>query len=112
MTNENKKSFFMKTFGVVYRELSMKVLSASLFISFMLLDYFLLTRTTSWERFIQDNNPVYIWLTIGLSIINNLLIAIVITTLVYAFEKAKQKTHTKLANSSMGIFLSLVSLAC
>ena len=112
MTNENKKSFFMKTLQNVYKDFSMKILSLSLFISFMLLDYFLLTRTTSWERFIQDNNPIYIWLTIGLSIINNLLIGIVITTLVYAFEKAKQKTHTEVANSSMGIFLSLVSVGC
>ncbi len=112
MTNENKKSFFMKTLKSVYENLSMKVLSLSLFISFMLLDYFLLTRTTSWERFIQDNNPVYIWLTIGLSIINNILIGVVITTLVYVFEKVKQKTHTELANSSMGVFLSLISVGC
>lgn len=101
-----------KTLDKVFKQPSYVALSGFIFSTFMLLDYFLLTRTTSWQRFIQDNNPTFTVLTIVFSIINNLLIAVVMTSLVYVFEKVKQKSHTEMANSTMGVFLSLVSVGC
>ncbi len=101
-----------KTLDKVYSQPSYVTLSGFIFSTFMLLDYFLLTRTTSWQRFIQDNNSTFTLATLVLSFINNVFIAIVMTALVYVFEKIKQKSHTEMANSTMGVFLSLVSVGC
>lgn len=96
----------------VFAKPSFVFLAIFILITFLLIDYFLLTRSTSWKSFIQDNNPIYTMLAIVLSIVNNIFIAIVLTTIVYMFEKIKQKTHTEVANSTIGIFLSLVSVGC
>jgi len=101
-----------KTLDKVYKQPSYIALSGFIFTTFVLLDYFLLTRTTSWQQFIQENNPTFTVLTIVLSMLNNIFIALVMTALVFVFEKVKQKSHIEMANSSMGVFLSLVSVGC
>lgn len=100
------------TLKKIYSQPSFIMLSIFIFTTFIFLEYFLLTRTTSWQRFLQDNNPWYMWLTIGMSIINTFFVAVVLTTLIYVFEKVKEKTHTEVANSTMGVFLNLISVGC
>ncbi len=100
------------TLKKIYAQPSLIMLSIFIFTTFLFLEYFLLTRTTSWQRFLQDNNSWFIGLTIAMSLINTLFIAIVLTALVYVFEKIKEKTHTEVANSTMGIFLNLISVGC
>ncbi len=103
---------FKKNFSIVYQGLKDYFLTLSLFFSFSFLDYFLLTRTTSWERFLTDNQPLFVFLTIILSIINNLLIAVVLTFFVYIFDKKKTTSISEKTNFGIGVFLSLVSVGC
>lgn len=78
-----------KSFRDVYQKVSFSALTLSLFFVFLFLDYFLLTRVTSFERFLVDNNRLFVFLTIVFSILNNFLIAIALTFLIYLVEKNK-----------------------
>lgn len=105
-------NFFKKNFSIVYQSSKDYFLTLSLFFSFSLLNYFLLTRTTSWERFLTDNQPFFVFLTIVLSIINNLLIAVVLTFFVYILDKKKSTSISEKTNFGIGLFLSLLSVGC
>lgn len=96
----------------IYRSLTNLVLTLSLFISFTLINYFLLTRTTSFERFLLDNNRLFVFLSILLGLINNLLISVALTFLVFFIEKRKKVTASSLNNDLLAIFFNLVSTGC
>lgn len=96
----------------VFKRISLRVLVISLFTNFLFLDYFLLTRTTSWESFLIDNNQSYVFGAIFLSLVNNSLIAIVLTQLVFVLEERKKYPGSFLSNSLIGTFLSLISVGC
>lgn len=96
----------------IYRSFTNLVLTFIFFISFTLIDYFLLTRTTSFERFLLDNSRLFVFLSILLSLINNLLIAIALTLLVFLIEKRKKTGGSTLTNNLLAIFFSLVSTGC
>ncbi|MFN4212733.1 MAG: hypothetical protein ACK4FL_02085 [Microgenomates group bacterium] len=102
---------FKKAYEKIYRRFSFIVLTFSLFLIFSLLDYFLLTRTTSWERFLTDNNRLFVFLTINLGVLNNILIATALTFLVYIIEE-RQRLLTTTTNTVIGVFLSLISVGC
>jgi len=103
---------FKKSFSLVYQNLSSYALTASLLITFFFLDYFLLTRTTSLERFFADNNRLFVSITIILTFFNNFLIAFVLTFLIAAVDKKKKLLKSAGINSGVGIFLSLISVGC
>lgn len=96
----------------IYSRVSFIVLSLSLFVGFALVDYFLLTRTTSWESFLKDNNPLYVFLSINLSWMNNFLIAVTLTFLIYIIEERKKYYGAAVSNSMIGTLLSLISVGC
>lgn len=96
----------------IYSRFSLIMLSVSIFVLLALLDFFLLTRTTSWDQFINANNPLYVFLAINLSWINNLFISFAITMLVYIVDEKKKHYAAAAPNSFIGIFLSLVSVGC
>jgi hypothetical protein len=100
------------SFQKLYQRLSLVFLTISLFLVFLFLDYFLLARTTSWEKFISDNSRLFVFLTVNLSVLNNLLIAVALTFLVYIIEKKKELSGPTGPNTLIGIFLSLVSVGC
>lgn len=96
----------------IYRRMSLVFLTISLFFVFLFLDYFLLTRTTSWEKFLTDNNRWYVFLAVNLSLLNNLLISVALTILLYLIEMKKKVGKSAASNSTIGVFLSLVSVGC
>lgn len=100
-----------KTFRDVYQKLSFFALTFSLFFVFLFLDYFLLTRVTSFERFLIDNNRLFVFLTIVFSLLNNFLIAVALTFLIYLVEKKQQLAGGK-TNAFFGVLLSLISVGC
>lgn len=100
-----------RAFQKIYGRFSFVVLTVSLFLVFSLLDFFLLTRTTSWEKFLTDNSRLFVFLTINLSVLNNLLIAVALTFLVYIVEERRQILAAT-TNTTIGVFLSLVSVGC
>lgn len=96
----------------IYQRLTFWVLTVAFFFLFLLLDYFLLTRTTSWERFLTDNHPLFVFLTIILSLLNNLLISFVLTAFVYLLEKKTLVVKSAGINGLIGVGLSLISVGC
>lgn len=96
----------------IYQSFTYLILTVNLFIVFSLINYFLLTFTTSWERFILDNNRVFVFLTFVLGAINNLLIAVSLTMIVFLLEKRKKMIVSNLSNSFLASFLSLLSVGC
>jgi len=104
--------YFRKTLEKVYCRISYITVSFSLFIIFMFLDYLLLTKTTTWDRFLTDNSPAFVVLSISLSIINNVLISVALTLLIYVIEAKKKYAKGTASNSIIGIALSLISVGC
>ena len=100
------------TLKEIYRSFNNFVLTSSLFVSFTLINYFLLTRTTSFERFLLDNSRLFVFLNILFSLINNLLIAIALTFFVFLIEKRKKTDGASLTNNLLAIFFSLISTGC
>lgn len=96
----------------VYQRFSLLVLTVALFLVFLFLDYVLLVQTTSWEKFLTDNNQLFVFLAINLSVINNLLIAVALTFLVYVVEEKRKVFKAAGSNTIIGVFLSLVSVGC
>ncbi len=103
---------FLKALEKMYRHVSYIVISVSLFVVFIFIDYLLLTKTTSWERFLIDNSKLFISLSLLLSIINNILIALALTFLVFVIEQKKKYLKSTASNSIIGVVLSLLSVGC
>lgn len=59
-----------------------------------------------------DNNRLFVFLTINLTFLNNLLIATSLTFLVYVIEKRQYFLKANTSNTAIGVFLSLVSVGC
>lgn len=105
-------NYFLKSLQKVYGRVSYIILFISLFVLFAFLDYLLLTRTTSWERFLSDNNQLFIFLSLGLGFLNNVLIAVALAFLIYILDEKKRLTKGTASNSLIGILLSLISVGC
>jgi hypothetical protein len=104
--------YFLKTLEKVYGRVSYIMLSISLFVVFIFIDYLLLTKTTSWEKFLVDNSKPFIVLSLTLTVVNNVLIAFALTILMYVIEQKKKYAKGTMSNSIAGVVLSLVSVGC
>lgn len=101
-----------KSFKKVCGNFSSWVMGVLFFLIFSFLEYFLLTRTTSWASFLADNNGTFVFLSVIFSFINNLLLAIAFTFIVYIIEAKKKLNNQGLGNSLIGTFLGLISVGC
>ncbi len=104
--------YLKQTFTKVFSQLSNVVMLLAIFFSFLFLDYFLLTRATSWGSFIKENDPFFVMLSIALGLLNNFLISVSLTYLVYIYDKNKNHLGADCANSGIGVFMSLISIGC
>ncbi len=99
-------------FRKVYARFSMIMVTGLNFLLLIELDYFLLTRTTSINSFLSDNSKVFTYLAIILSILNDAMIAVVLTYLVYIVDVRQSISKSSSSNSIIAVFLSLVSVGC
>ena len=104
--------YFKQAFSKVFSKLSYSIMMTSIFFSFFFLDYFLLTRATSWGSFIEDNNPAFVMFSIILSLLNNFLISLALTYLAYVYENKNKYLGSEGSNTGIGVFLSLISVGC
>ncbi len=104
--------YFLKMLEKVYGRVSYIVVSVSLFVVFIFIDYLLLTKTTSWEQFLADNSKMFIFLSFSLTLINNILISLALTILLYVIEQKKKYMKGTTSNSIIGVVLSLLSVGC
>lgn len=88
------------------------VLTVSLFFLFNATQFILLTRATTWDKFIQDNPQWFTFLSVTLGLITNLLIAAAFTYLVYILDKKHKIFKQEGASSFTATFLSTVSVGC
>ncbi|HLC94088.1 MAG TPA: hypothetical protein VJH96_00790 [Patescibacteria group bacterium] len=96
----------------LYARISFFILTITIFVSFMFLNYFLLLRTTTWEKFLQDNPRWFVFASVNLTILNNFLIALAITFFIYLLEKKRSIAVGETSSSLVSTFLSIVSVGC
>ncbi len=96
----------------VYAKTSYLALSVSIFFLLLFLNFFLLTRTTTWEQYMSGNSRMFLFWSISLSILNNLLIAVAVTFLIYIVEMKRKLTKVEGTSPLVSTFLSLISVGC
>lgn len=104
--------YLNKALQKVYTRSSFIGLTVALFGFFALLNYLLLTKTTTWEKFMSDNPTWFIFLSINLSILNIILLAVVLTMVFFVLDEKKKFDRQTGSSTLAGTFLSLVSIGC
>ncbi len=104
--------YIVQALKKVYFRFSMIMVTGLSFVLFLVIDYFLLTRTTSISSFISDNSKVFVYFAVILSALNDLFISVVLTYLVYVIDERRSISKSSSSNSIIAVFLSLVSVGC
>lgn len=101
-----------QTFNKVYKKITYITLTISIFVLFTLLNYILLTRVTAWELFMQNNTQTFIAWSLFLTTVNNILIAIAFTLLIYVIESAQKFSSQFTLSSLISTVFNLISVGC
>ena len=101
-----------KSLQKIYRQFSLRILTGSLFLLFVLFHYLVLLKTTVWVTFITDNHPVFVLFSIGFTLLNSLLMAVSLTGIVYIIDRHKSINRSTTATTTTSLFLSFISTGC
>ncbi len=89
-----------------------KVLLVSLFVNFLVIDYVILTQSTTYRILFAQNTDFYNYASIGLSIVTAILFSIAMTMLAYIFANRKKDLKESAPSGVVGTIFGAVASGC
>lgn len=102
----------LKAIKAVFVDPIFLILAAALGFNFLALDYFIFSKTTTFEVFFLSNSPFYNWTSIILSLLTAVLFGIAIAMVVFILKRKLENAGSSTGSSIFGGVFGVLASGC
>ena len=102
----------LKAVKTVFRDPIFLILAVALGFNFLALDYFVFSRSTTFEVFFLSNSPFYNWTSITLSLLTAVLFGIAAAMVVFILKRKLENAGTSASSSIFGGTFGVIASGC
>ncbi|MDP3995760.1 MAG: hypothetical protein Q8P74_00735 [bacterium] len=102
----------LRAIKTVFKDPIFLILAVALGFNFLALDYFIFSKTTTFEVFFLSNSPFYNWTSIVLSLLTAVLFGIAFAMVVFILKRKLENAGTSAGSSIFGGTFGVIASGC